>query len=82
MTQISAIPVARRMCAFRGARPYFSRNREESFMEDVVIAGGEQVIRVSVADDVLTLTAVPWWQQRLTRDEALRLAEAIIRVAG
>jgi YD repeat-containing protein len=51
-------------------------------MEDVVIAGGEQVIRVSVADDVLTVTAAPWWQQRLTRDEARRLAEAIERVAG
>ena len=50
-------------------------------MEDIVIAGGEQVIRVSVADDVLTVTAAPWWQQRLTRDEARRLAEAIQRLA-
>ena len=50
-------------------------------MEDVVIAAGDQVIRVSVADDVLTLTAAPWWQQRLTRDEARRLAAAIQRVA-
>ena len=51
-------------------------------MADVVIAGGEQVIRVSVADDVVTLAAAPWWQQRLTRDEALRLAEAIEREAS
>ncbi len=51
-------------------------------MEDVVIAGGEQLIRVSVADDVLTITAAPWWQQRLTREEALRLAEAIEREAS
>ena len=49
---------------------------------DVLIAGGSQVIRVVADADGVTLSNGAFWQQRLARDEALRLAEAIAGAAA
>ena len=49
---------------------------------EVIIAGGSQTIRVVADADGVTLSNGPYWQQRLTRDGALRLAEAIERLAS
>jgi hypothetical protein len=43
----------------------------------VDIAGGAQRIWVAADAEGVSITNGPFWQQRLTRDEALRLAEAI-----
>ena len=48
---------------------------------EVIIAAGTQTIRVVGDADGVTLSNGPYWQQRLSRDEALRLAEAIERQA-
>ena len=44
-------------------------------VEDVIIAGGTQTIRVVADAEGVTLSNGAYWQQRLTRDEALRLAD-------
>ena len=44
---------------------------------DVVIAGGSQTVRVVADAEGVTLSNGANGQQRLTRDEARRLAEAI-----
>lgn len=49
---------------------------------EVIIAGGSQSIRVVADRDGVTLSNRPYWQQRLTRDEAVRLAAAIERQAS
>ena len=49
---------------------------------DVIIAGGSQTIRVVADAEGVTLSNGPYWQQRLARDEALRLAEALERQAS
>ena len=54
----------------------------EGRIVEVIIAAGAQTIRVVADADGVTLSNGAFWQQRLTRDEALRLAEAIARVAA
>ena len=49
---------------------------------DVAIAGGAQTLRVAVDAEGVTLSNGALWQQRLSRDEALRLAEALERQAS
>ncbi len=48
----------------------------------VDIAGGAQRIWVATDPEGVSITNGAFWQQRLTRDEALRLAEAIERQAS
>ncbi len=48
----------------------------------VDIAGGAQRIWVSGDPDGVSITNGAFWAQRLTREEALRLAEAIERQAS
>ncbi len=48
----------------------------------VDIAGGVQRIWVAADAEGVSITNGPFWQQRLTRDEALRLAEALERQAS
>ena len=49
---------------------------------DVAIAGGAQTLRVAVDEEGVTPSNGAFWQQRLSRDEALRLAEALERQAS
>ena len=49
---------------------------------DVAIAGSSQTLRVVADAEGVTLSNGAFWQQRLTRDEALRLAEARERQAA
>lgn len=48
----------------------------------VDIAGGAQRIWVAADAEGVSITNAPYWQQRLTRDEALRLAEALEQQAS
>jgi hypothetical protein len=48
----------------------------------VIVAGGSQTIRVVADAEGVTLSNGPYWQQRLTLDEALRPVEAIERLAS
>ena len=41
------------------------------------IAGGAQRIWVAADAEGVTLTCPPYWQQRLTHEEAARLADAL-----
>ncbi len=48
---------------------------------DVSIIGGSETIRVAARGDSITIGNRSRWRQRLTREEAWRLAEALDEVA-
>ncbi len=64
-----------------GTNDEATRGSHEPFVLEVSIADGAESIRVEVDRLGLVLSNGTRWQQRLTREEAWRLAEAIDAVA-
>ena len=55
--------------------------RDDEHVVEVSISGGNETIRVALRGDGITIDNGDRWRQRLTREEAWRLAEALDEVA-
>lgn len=64
-----------------GTNDEATRGSHEPFVLEVSIANGAETIRIEVDRGGLRISNGTRWQQRLTREEAWRLAEAIDSVA-